>query len=236
MNLRKPPLWASAFTILGLGVLGSLGTWQANKYIAKTADMRSAACQKEETLTLSNGFDDLGAIQDQLCHGQVQLNGHLNFSRQINVGPRVHDGDVGYHKYSLLQADDGTSVLINLGWVKDNSNVISTHLEPDVSIEGVLLKPSGRNSFTPDNNAEKGEYYYLQANEIAADWNLENLSEYVLFAQDVSPKPFTPIIPAELSKTYLTPQTHLQYAAFWYFMALAMSVVFFLRFMIKKDD
>lgn len=240
MKFRKPPLWASAFTILGLGVLGGLGTWQASKYIIKTSDIGSAACQKAETPIVTEGFNNLDAMKDDLCRNQIILSGDIDTSRLISLGPRVHDGEVGYHLYGLLTAQDSTQILVNFGWNKEKLKglVINTinSMPDDSRISGVLVKPSGRNSFTPDNNHEKNEYYYIDTSQVAEQWNIDALSDYTLFAQNIDPKLVLDLPPAELSKTYLTPQTHLQYAAFWYFMALAMSVVFFLRFVIKKDD
>lgn len=240
MTMRKPPFWASVCTIAGVAVLCSLGTWQANKYIAKTADMGSAACQNEEMFTLSESFANIDSIRAQLCRDKIELKGRLNTENLIALGPRVYDGEPGYHLYAALEAEDDTSILVNMGWQKEKLKaLIINHIEsaPDeYSISGVLVKPSGRNAFTPDNNPEKNEYYYIQPSEIAAQWNVEGLSPYLLFAQDIQPPHVLNLPKAELSKTYLTPQTHLQYASFWYFMALAMIAVFFFRFVYGKKD
>lgn len=237
MTLSKPPFWASAFTLAGLVILCSLGTWQARKYIAKTTNANSEVCQQNSTLKLEENFDDIGEIRGQLCRDRITLKGeYRKAGPNIKVGPRSHNGKVGSHLYFRLIGKDGSSILVNGGWIESNvvffGNSILGLMTTEVT--GVLVKPTGRNRFSPDNNPEKGEWFYIDTNEVAKYRNIKNLSPYVLFKQEPSGASDN-FIPAELSKTYLTPQVHLQYAAFWYFMALALVGVFSFRFVIKRD-
>ncbi len=230
LHFKRPPLIASVLALSGCAVLCGLGTWQMQKYIAKTGLRNSPSCidARVQPSEVSNGYNKL--LPDPCGFLQV-LSGTLHAQTLIPIGPRTNKGDIGYHLYAPLKAEDGTQILVNLGWSPDKAPTLSNFA---AIIEGHIITPSGPNSFTPENKPETQEWYGLSVAEISAHYGLENISDAVIFAQNINPAPQTPLVPAELSRSYLTPEMHLQYAAFWYFMALALSIIFILRFMIIR--
>lgn len=233
LRLKKPPVIASICALAGCTILCGLGTWQAQKYILKTSLKNSMECTAPAALPppISAGFD---ILEPDGCRSIQRFTGQFNEAAPlISIGPRTHEGEIGYHLYApLISGADSSQILVNLGWSKDKSSNIG--LSREIQINGHLLAPSAPNHFTPANIPEKQEWYALKVNDIAAHYDLEKLSPYVIFAEEVTPSPRIPLVPAALSKTYLTPEVHLQYAAFWYFMGVVLLGVFIFRFALTK--
>lgn len=231
-TLKRPPILPSLLAACSVAILGGLGTWQAQKYIVKS-EGRSGVCAQETLLHKNAGFLDFSADPLAACPNKVVLEGTLLPAPIIPVGPRVYEGEGGYHLYAPLKAaDDESIILVNLGWSKDktlSAGEISA-FNAARKITGSLVTPSGKGAFTLDNDPSANEWFSVQPQEIAATFNLEQLSSQTFYAQAIEPPLKANFTPAQLSKLYLTPEAHLQYAAFWYCMALALLVVFTLRF------
>ena len=100
------------------------------------------------------------------------LKGKWDHARSILLGPKTRDGVHGYHIISPLVRDGGSTILVDRGFVS-NQTVSSTHgvqvlHEPqgEVEVLGVLRTQQPRNSFTPDNKPEKGEWYWVDVEGI----------------------------------------------------------------------
>jgi surfeit locus 1 family protein len=222
---KRPPLLPSILTIGGVAVLCGLGTWQLDKYWLKTSapDLCITKSAQERTLK------DFSAISAQtLCPGLYTLIGTIKHQQVFPLGPRVHDGQPGYHLYSMLEDSGGQNILVNLGWTAEKNASLKTG---EIQISGYLMKPPAANAFTPGNVPGKNEWYALDFKAIEDLYDVQPRPDIVLMAQSLEPEIIAPFYPASPSKTYLNPETHLQYASFWFFMAAALIAIFILRFM-----
>lgn len=150
----------------------------------------------------------------------------------------MHDEQMGYHLYIPLIGDDGSTILVNTGWTQEPKLELSTAITAKtIQMTGSLMRPSEPNYFTPDNNPDDNQWFSLKMEEIRGQYPNLNLADHVVFASALfPPEAFPDFIPAEMAKSFLTPQMHLQYAAFWYFMTLALLGVFVFRFMIERKN
>ena len=233
-TLRKPPFWATTLTIAGVGVLCTLGTWQLHRLE-----------WKENLLERINAYDsgELKQIptrdltpENEFLKGQ--LKGRFIFEQEIALKPRTREGEPGVHVITPFLLDDGSTILINRGWAPldyrlggGSSVILRTR---DV----ILRVPDEPNMFVPENIPARNEWYALNIKEISEAKNLE------------SPRPVIGnLLPAEEeanNDSYPDPKAlkihlnnnHLQYAMFWYTMALVMIAVFVLRFIkpLRKAD
>lgn len=240
-HFKKPPLSASIFALIGVGLLLSLGTWQAQKYVAKGSTRNADICTNELTPIYTDNFTALDQSPYARCLDKMALSGTLMESIQIPVGPRMHDDKMGYHLYIPLEGDDGNIILVNTGWATEpTQNISNTITAKNIQITGNLVRPSAPNYFTPDNNPAGNEWFSIKMDEIRArypDLNNGNLADHVLIANALYPPGILPdFIPAAMARSFLTPQMHLQYAGFWYFMALALVGVFVFRFIIVRKN
>lgn len=238
-HFKKPPLSASVFALIGAGILLSLGTWQAQKYTAKSGERNAAICAEERAPIYTDNFTALNQSPYAACLNKIALSGKLIDTIQIPVGPRMHDELMGHHLYIPLQSDDGSTILINTGWTQGPARDLSSLMAVEnIQVTGTLMRPSEPNHFTPDNNPADNQWFSVKMEEIRsryADLNDSNLADHVFIAAAFYPAgSLADFIPAEMAKSFLTPQMHLQYAAFWYFMALALLGVFIARFVIIR--
>ena len=78
------------------------------------------------------------------------------------LGPRVLDGKMGFHLFTPLIRDNGSTVLVDRGWISEDFSAKEMRDEPSgiVEVRGLLRATQARNSFTPDNHPEKGEWFW----------------------------------------------------------------------------
>ncbi len=225
-TFQKPPIAASLLAASGICVLIGLGTWQFNKYMLKTnLPPQTAATSSAAPIT------DFNDLVPSPAPRPYHIQAHYDGTQPLPIGPRVHDGKPGYHIYAALRDTQGHKILANLGWSADKSPPLTTG---PLHIEAFAVPAPRPNMFTPANAPEKNEWFWLDFSVLNSGKMDDLRDDAVLMVQSMEPEAITPFIPANLSKTYLAPETHLQYAAFWYFMAAAMATIFALRFVVKK--
>jgi hypothetical protein len=99
----------------------------------------------------------------------VLLTGTWDHAKSILVGPRVRDGANGFHLVTPLVRADGSTVLVDRGFV--TRELAETALQATdaggVQVLGMLRTSQVRNQFTPDNHPEKGEWYWVDVDAMA---------------------------------------------------------------------
>jgi surfeit locus 1 family protein len=98
------------------------------------------------------------------------MSGKWDYDHIIIVGPRTRDGTAGHHVIIPFVRSNGTTVLVDRGFVsKDGLERFSKapRTDEEVFIQGMLRVSQVRNSFTPDNHPEKGEWYWIDVDAIA---------------------------------------------------------------------
>jgi len=98
------------------------------------------------------------------------MSGKWDYDHTIIVGPRTRDGTAGYHVITPLIRSNGTTVLVDRGFVsKDAMEKFSKAAVSDeeVFVQGMLRVSQVRNSFTPDNHPEKSEWYWIDIDAMA---------------------------------------------------------------------
>lgn len=99
------------------------------------------------------------------------MSGKWDCDRAIIVSPRTRDGTAGYHIIVPLVRPNGTTVLVDRGFVskeafgKFSNRVV--HADEEVFVQGMLRVSQVRNAFTPDNHPEKGEWYWIDVDAMA---------------------------------------------------------------------
>ena len=98
------------------------------------------------------------------------MSGKWDYDHTIIVSPRTRDGTAGYHIIVPLVRPNGTTVLVDRGFVsKDGFEKFtkSAHAREETFVQGMLRVSQVRNAFTPDNHPEKGEWYWIDADAMA---------------------------------------------------------------------
>ena len=107
----------------------------------------------------------------------------------ILLGPRVRDGTNGYHVVVPFVRADGSTVLVDRGFVtKELARDVKRKLEADegeVKILGMLRTTQVRNKFTPENHPEKGEWYWADVEAMATYAGGEQAGVQPVFIEEV---------------------------------------------------
>ncbi|KAF7981123.1 hypothetical protein HWV62_34853 [Athelia sp. TMB] len=85
------------------------------------------------------------------------------------LGPRVREGAQGYNVVTPLIRADGSTVLVDRGFVlKEHvENGALNQARGEVELLGMIRTSQNRNSFTPDNHPEKGQWYWTDVKAMA---------------------------------------------------------------------
>ncbi|KAL8954007.1 MAG: hypothetical protein Q9222_000168 [Ikaeria aurantiellina] len=199
----------------------ALGTWQVFRLGWKTELITKFEDRLiKPPLPLPPRIDP-DAIKD-FDYRKVFVAGRLRHDQEMLIGPRIHDGSNGYLVVTPLEREDGGStVLINRGWIPKNKKGQADRPEGlpqgQVMIEGLLREPWKKNVFTPDNQPEKGQFYFPDVKQMAdlagceAVWIEETMTPDLLKAYDREAKGIPVGRPAEVNLR----NNHTQYIFTW---------------------
>jgi surfeit locus 1 family protein len=86
------------------------------------------------------------------------------------LGPRVREGKRGFQLITPLVRTDGSTILVNRGFILNEFADPSTRAEDndEVDVIGILRTSHTRNNFTPENRPEDGEWYWLDVDAMSA--------------------------------------------------------------------
>lgn len=86
------------------------------------------------------------------------------------MGPRVHDSTNGYHLIEPLIRADGTTILVDRGFISQEqaeAGIYRQDTNRKVEVLGMLRTGHARNKFTPDNNPDAGKWYWADVHAMA---------------------------------------------------------------------
>ena len=103
---------------------------------------------------------------------KVHLVGVWDHAHTILIGPKSRDNTKGYHIITpLFRPNNSSTILVNRGFV--SADIVKAHPEwlaqerGEVQVMGLLRSSQEKNTFTPENNPEKGEWYWVDVEAIA---------------------------------------------------------------------
>lgn len=221
------------FTLAAFGTLVGLGSWQIERWgakqrlIARVAERTTAAPVPPPVRTEWPGLK----AKDQE-YRRVTVAGRLLHDKELHLyslwSPEGGRQAVqGWEVFTPLVAADGTTILINRGFVPDAKRAPSSRSEGlirgEVSITGLLRMPEKPGTFAPPDRPEKREFFTRDPKAMAAAAGLQDAAPFVI-AADAAP------VPGGWPKGGVTrvsfPDNHLQYAATWFTLALAVLILF----------
>lgn len=221
----QPKPGATVVTVLALGVLLALGFWQLDRLAWKEgmiAHIEGRLAQKSVPLpeTIDNPAD--------WEYRRVSIAGSFLPEKAFLVGPRTHEGQSGHHLVVPFQRASGGFVLVNRGWVSDETLKQVTTAQGVVQAEGVATFPK-QGAHIPDNVPTKNQWYWIDVPAMAAALDFKNVSNAVLQVTDGK-------IPAGAPVAHNLRNDHRQYAFFWFCMAGILAVIYFLYHFREKND
>lgn len=211
--------------LLGVAGLAALGTWQLDRLAQKEA------MNAERRAMLVRPAVDLASLKDPArasTHRRVAVSGRFRHDREILIGPRPRRGIAGWQVITPLERDDGGVVLVDRGWVpdtkKDPQGRLDGQVTGPVTLTGFVKTVSARNPFVPDNDAAKGNWYWIDPVSMAAHLKLADVAPYWLVANRGTNPAGGPVVADGMA---MPANSHLYYAIIWYALAASLCVVAF---------
>jgi surfeit locus 1 family protein len=124
-----------------------------------------------------------------------------------------------------LSLPDGTSVIVNRGFVPSAAKGRAAHAPPlgEVTLTGLMREPEPRNLFTPADRPDQDQWFTRDAGAIAAHFGLTRAAPFSVDA-DYSGDPKS--LPRGGTTVIAFPNNHLAYALTWFGLAAALAGVF----------
>ncbi len=223
------PLTATVTTICCVMILLALGTWQVKRLEWKDAIIEKLDAQYDDAARAAPfdklKLDDLAREHDPMAYGTIK--GRLLREQAILLGPRIEDGRAGFHLLIPVAIENGNVLIVNAGWVNDlwQDNIedrLSTLPGGAVTLRGIMHKPDW-SSFASNNSPANDMWFRADIDEIAEAKELDTPYPFILYADHADPALYD-VKPHE--ERWLPRNKHLQYALFWYALALAMMGVY----------
>ncbi len=227
----KIPFWATFLTIIGLIILCTLGTWQLQRL-----SWKNDLIQKLDSAYNQKAPQEINLWQKtvpEFTYGYIK--GTFLPDKAFLLGPPTMKNETpGLNLIVPIKTQDLT-LLVNMGWTSTTLDKQPIHhlKNKEITFHG-LLKHSKWNIFTPQNQPENDVWYRLNINEISTAKNLENLYPATLIADRANYKFDAKFFNDDNQNRPAPNNNHLQYALFWFTMAAILSIIYILRFFIKK--
>lgn len=164
----------------------ALGTWQVErlKWKVKLIDELQEKLQRDP-LSLPRRIN-LSAVAD-FTYRKVIIRGKWDHAHAMLLGPRVYDGTNGYHLIEPLVRTDGTTVIVDRGFISQDLVDRKAYLQDSSEVEvlGMLRTGHVRNRFTPDNHPEQGKWYWADIETMAQYAGGEQASVQSVFIEEI---------------------------------------------------
>lgn len=165
----------------------ALGTWQVKRLKWKNqlvAECEDRLTYKPIPLPKNLTKEDLPNLE----YRKVLVTGHFDYSREVYVGPRLHDGKKGYTLICpFVQSNGGGDVLLDRGWISADKVVPQSrnlqHLscpKGEITVECVVRVAPEKGIFHLDHEKHSKLYQYLDADAMAEELGTKNVYLQVL--------------------------------------------------------
>jgi surfeit locus 1 family protein len=251
MNRWRILLWPALVTLVALGILLGLGTWQMQRLYEKEAliaRLNAVLTSTPTALTPTNlpaitvvpstatGSKTATAdtVQEFL---RVSLTGTYIQSRSIPVRatfPAAKNaqslGGLGFFWMTPLQVEGGPVVFINRGFVPAGADTKAPAIltpEGTQTIVGLVRSPETRQTFTPADQPQRGEYFIRDPKVLAEAVAIKQAAlGFFVDAERVGDGLTAPVGINSTDMIGRISNNHLQYAVTWYGFALTLLGVF----------
>lgn len=239
--------WPGIATLVALGILVALGTWQVQRLHWKEALIAQVDARVASLPIPAPGPADWPTLDLAAAEYQpVTVAGAFDDRREVYVSftqtrPRGPYGGVGYLVMTPLLTTDGWTVYVNRGFVPADRRYPNQRPEGNVSgevtVTGLLRQPVPRPWYVPSDGISDNVWFSRDPALYAETYGAPS-SEVAPYIIDAL---YDPNLPGGLPQGGTTliefPNSHLGYAITWYGLAVALAGVFvtFVRGKLRRN-
>lgn len=223
-RMFRPTFWPTVFTIPAVLVMIGLSIWQVERLQWKEALIadRQARVAAEPIALPAPGSDPV-AVE----YRRMAVTGHFLHDHEMYLAARSMNGNVGYHIVTPMALVDGSTVLVDRGWVPIEKKLPESRAQGqqagDITLDGVVRLSQHQAFMQPDNEPDKNVWFFLDLPAMTAKAGLPARSDLYVEAGAAAVPGGYPIG----GQTHINlPNDHLQYAITWGLLALALIVIY----------
>jgi surfeit locus 1 family protein len=227
----RASFWLTVLSLAAISGLLALGVWQVERRAWKLAlidrvEQRIHAAPGPAPT--AQAWPSMTAASDEYRH--VTVTGRFLHDRETPV-KAVTDEGAGYWVLTPLRRDDGTTILINRGFVPTERRDPSTRREDDprgdVEVTGLLRMTEPKGGFLRNNDPAHDRWYSRDVIAIAAARGLDNVAPFFI---DADAAPNASGYPIGGLTVVRFPNNHLVYALTWFALAFMLAGKLFVTF------
>ncbi|KAH8099270.1 SURF1 family-domain-containing protein [Cristinia sonorae] len=240
---KKTPMLTPTIVVIGfIPILCfALGTWQVErlKWKVNLIDELEEKLQRDPS-TLPSHIN-LAAVPEFVFR-KVYLKGTWDHEHSMLLKPRTHDGTHGYHVITPLVRSNGSTVLVDRGFISQEFAENWSKESGEVELLGMLRTAQKRNNFTPDNHPEKNEWYWSDTDAMAEYAGGEKGNVQPVFVEEIfdghagdASTRMARGVPIGRPASVDIRNSHASYIATWYSLS-AFTSVMFIRLLMKQRN
>jgi surfeit locus 1 family protein len=220
-GIRPAAIVVILMTLVLTACLLALGTWQVNRLAWKRDLIANVEERAHAAPVEVPAVSEWPAMTDpsQYEYRRVHLSGTFRHRDEVQVYT-VSDLGPGYWVLTPLQRDDGSSVIVNRGFVPSDKREPSARpqgeVEGRVDVVGLMRAPETGGLFLRTNDPQNNRWYSRNIAQIAEIRQIDNAAPFYVDA-DATPNPGGLPIGGKTMLTF--PNNHLSYAITWYILA-----------------
>lgn len=225
--------WLTLITLICLGILISLGTWQYHRLHWKT-NLLIEIDEAAYAAPLSNVSEmaDLYQNQKPLDFRRVGLTGRF-LDLDTNGGDPFHlmmsDGkSMLWHLFQPFQTQDGIVYVTTANFSHDEKQSPPAAFQGEQSVIGYVRLVRPASAMQPDSIPQKNEWYVFDGAPETQNWATAIEGETIpvgYFIDQIDAMDSASDLPVERPDL---PNNHLEYMLTWYSFALILIVIYFL--------
>ncbi|KAF8973648.1 mitochondrial protein required for respiration [Flammula alnicola] len=240
---RREPWMKPTMILLGIMPIFTfaLGTWQLKRLKWKI-NLIDELEEKLQLPPLSLPPNINLSVIPEFVFRRVLVKGRYDHAHTILLSPRVRDGVHGVHVITPLIRENGSTVLVDRGFVSNDfiSSINSQAEEGEVEVLGMLRNSQPRNVFTPDNDPENGKWYWTDVEKMAESAGGEAAGVQPVFVEQIfeghageANTRLSKGIPIGRTPTVDLRNSHLSYVITWFSLS-ALTAFMFFRVLVNK--
>jgi surfeit locus 1 family protein len=222
----RPTLWPTLFSVPAVIVMIGLCVWQVQRLHWKEgliAERESRVAAEPAALP------PVGTDPTEMEYRRVRLEGTFLHDKELYLGARSMNGNVGYHVLTPFALSDGGTVLVDRGWVPVERKLPERRPEGQVAgaqtLDGVARLAHGKAWMQPDNEPQHNMWFFFDLPAMAKSAGVDFRTDLYV---DAGPAENPGQYPVGGQTHIEIPNDHLQYAITWGLLAAALAVIYVL--------
>ncbi|HKP22819.1 MAG TPA: SURF1 family protein [Dongiaceae bacterium] len=222
----RPTLWPTLISVPAFIVLVGLCVWQVQRLhwkqeLIAEREARVAA----EPIALPAAGGDPASVD----YRRVRLEGAFRHDKELFLGARSLNGNVGYQVLTPFELSGGGAVLIDRGWVPVERKAPESRVEGQLAgpqtVDGIVRLASGKVWMQPDNEPANNMWFFVDLPAMKSASGVDLRTDLYV---DAGPAQNPGKYPVGGQTRIELPNDHLQYAITWGLLAAALAVIYVL--------